>query len=152
MIVDAWDHRISDIAKAISIFIQETEYNISYSDHNTMLTLWSMFNDPDTALLVDYTDTELNGFAIVQRTDEFHEQYFGYLSKFYILPNRRQTRSAFRLMDLVVEWFDYRDCVVSFATATAGIKNDEAFIKLLSRYRYTVSNTGMLIRKQHGKI
>lgn len=151
MIVDTWDHRISDIARACSLFINESNYPIDYSDENTQYTLWSMFSDVDTALLVNYTDDVFNGFAIVQRTDEFHKQYFGYLSKFYILPERRKTRAALLLMQEAVDWFDTK-CVVSFATATAGIGNDEGFIKLCKKFDYTQTQTGMLVRKQYGQI
>lgn len=152
MIVDTWDHRISDIANACRLFIEESDYPIIYSDSNTLSTLWRMFSDPDTGLFVDYTDGKLNGFAITHRVDEFHEQFFGYLSKFYVLPDRRGSRAGFRLMDEVTEWFDFRDCVVSFATATAGIGKDDAFIKLMQRFGYTQTQTGMLIRKQYEQI
>jgi len=152
MIVDAWDYRISDIAKAISTFVKESMYPIEYSEYNTLNTLMSMYNDIDTGLLVDYSDNVFNGFAIVQRTDEFHEQYFGYLSKFYVLPDRRSARAAIRLAEEAVQWFDDKSCVVSFATATAGIGRDEAFIRLMSRVGYAASETGMLTRNQHGKI
>jgi GNAT superfamily N-acetyltransferase len=149
MIVDAWDHRISDVAKACSIFVKESMYPIEYNEYNTLNTLHSMFNDLDTDILVDYSDDVLNGFAIVQRTDEFHTEYFGYLGKFYILPDRRGARAAFRLAGEVVNWFDQKGCVVSFATATAGIGKDDAFIKLLSRFGYTANETGILTRKKH---
>jgi len=150
MIVDTWDYRISDVAKAISTFVSESMYPIVYSEYNTLSTLHSMFNDIDTDILVDYSDDVFNGFAIVQRTDEFHDEYFGYLSKFYILPDRRNARAAFRLANEVVQWFDHKECVVSFATATAGIGRDDAFVKLLSRFGYAVNPTGILIRKQNG--
>lgn len=149
MIVDAWDHRISDVAKAISTFVKESMYPIEYSEYNTLHTLMSMYNDLNTDILVDYSDGVLNGFAIVQRTDEFHNEYFGYLSKFYILPDRRGARAAFRLAGECVRWFDEKGCVVSFATATAGIGKDDVFIKLFSRFGYTANETGILTRKQH---
>lgn len=152
MKVDAWDSRISDIAKACNIFINESDYPIKYSDTNTTETLWLMFNDFDTGLLVDYTEDTFNGFSIVSKTNEFHEEYFGYLNKFYVLPNRRNTRAAFKLIAEAVKWFDDNECVVSFATATAGIGNDKAFIKLLTKFGYTVTTTGILTRKRYGKI
>ena len=152
MIVDSWDYRISDIAKACRTFVNESIYPIEYSEYNTMNTLLGMYEDLDTGLLVDYSDNVFNGFAIVQRTDEFHTQYFGYLSKFYILPDRRGAKAAFRLMQEAVEWFDAKQCVVSFATATAGIGRDGPFIKLISRFGYTATETGILIRNQHGKV
>lgn len=150
MIVENWDHRISDIAKAISTFIEESEYPIKYSQYNTLTTLQNTVTDIDSDILVDYTDNVLNGFAVVQRTDEYHEEYFGYLNKFYILADKRTTRAPFRLIGEVTKWFDDQNCVQSFATATAGIGKDNAFIKLMSRFGYTATPTGMLIRKQHG--
>lgn len=150
MIVENWDHRISDIAKAISTFIEESDYPIQYSQHNTLMTLQNIVTDIDSDIVVDYTNDVLNGFAIVQRTDEYHEEYFGYLNKFYILPEKRITRAPFRLLGECIKWFDKQDCVVSFATATAGIGKDDAFIKLMSRFGYAPTSTGMLTRKQHG--
>lgn len=149
MLVDNWDYRISDIARACSIFISESMYPIEYSSENTLSTLWAMYNDPDTELLVDYTGDKFNGFAIVQRTNEFHKQFFGYLGKFYILPERRLSRGAYRLIGEATRWFDQQECVVSFATATAGIGRDDSFVKLLTRFGYAINETGILTRKQH---
>lgn len=152
MIVTSWDYRISDIANACKKFIEETEYPITYSEENTLRTLRGMLNHTDTELIVDYSGDTFNGYAVVQVTDEFHNELFGYLSKFYVLPERRHTRAALRLMQEAVNWFDFRQCVCSFATATAGIGRDNTFIKLLSRFGYTITTTGMLIRKQYVKI
>lgn len=148
MIVDTWDHRISDIAKAISTFVKESVYPIQYNEENTLNTLYIIHNDIDTDIIVDYTDNILNGFCIVQRTDEYHTEYFGYMNKFFVLPSKRTTRVPFRLLGEAVKWFDTKGCVVSFATATAGIGKDAAFIKLLSRFDYETTPTGILIRKQ----
>lgn len=152
MKVEHWTITISDIAHGIHTFIEETDYPIKYNAENTSRTLWSMYNDPDTALLCDYSEDVFNGFSIIQKTNEFHNEYFGYLSKFYIMPSRRKSRAVFRLMQEAVDWFDENNCVQSFATATAGVGKDESFIKLLRKFGYVQTTTGMLIRKQYGKI
>ena len=150
MILDKWDHRVHDLIKAGETFASESSYGIKFSPQNTLNTLWQMFNDPDTTILLDYSDDILNGFAIVQRTNEFHEEYFGYLSKFYVMPDRRRvTRAGKNLTKLAVDWFDSNECYISFATATAEIGRDPAFCRLLSLYGYIATGTGVLIRKRH---
>lgn len=148
MIVSNWDYTIADIAKACKLFIEESGYNLKYNSDNTTRTLWSMYTDPDTDMFVYYVDDSIAGFAIVQKTDEFHTEHFGYINKFYILPEYRRTKAAVKLMEEVTQWFD-KYCVVSFATATANIGKDTVFKKLMHKYGYIQNETGILIRNKH---
>lgn len=149
MIVDTWNYIIHDLCIAIDKFISESSYNIVYNNTNTLETLYSLLNDPDSDIIVDYSDGTLAGFAIVQRTNEFHSEYFGYLSKFYIMPEKRRTRSAFRVMDEVIDWFDARDCVVSFVSITGGVGADASFSRLMGKHGYKDNGSGMMIRNQY---
>ena len=147
MIVDAWDSRITDIANAGKLFIEESEYPLTYSHVNTLDALWNAFNDPDTALLVDYSENIFNGFAVVQRTDECHKEYLGYINKLYVIPDRRHTSAGKRLVELATEWFDNRACILSFANSMAMIGRDAGFIRLMKGFNYKETSSGTLIRK-----
>lgn len=151
-IVDAWDYRITDIAKAGKVFIEESAYNLTYSEQNTLNALYAAFLDTDAALLVDYTDDVINGFAHVQRMNEGHVEYLGYLNKFYVLPDRRHTRAGVRLVELACEWFDNKDCEMSFANAMARIGRDAAFIRLMKLFGYEETNGGTLIRRINNNV
>lgn len=147
MIVKDWDHKIIDAALAASAFIKESNYNILYNERNTINSFYNIIEAEDADLILDYTESTLNGLAIVQRTNEFHSEYFGYLNKFYVLPDRRSTRAAFRLMQECVDWFDTMQCKYVFTSATGGINRDKAFIKLCLKYGFTQDDSGILIRK-----
>ena len=147
MILPEWDTRIYDVVDACSKFCDEADYPLTFSRTNTLFSLYYVFKDPNAAIIVDYTEDVLNGFAILQRTNEAHEEYLGYINKFYVVPSRRHTRAAYRLMDVIVEWFDNKECILSFANSMARIGKDRAFIKLLSRFNYEATDTGTFIRK-----
>lgn len=150
MIVDKWDNTILDVVNLAESFLNESNYPITFNTDNTVNYLYGIYLNPESDLIVVYTsDNKLAGAAIVQKVNEFHTEYFGYLSKFYIHPNYRKTKMPFRLMIECVNWFDKHDCIVSFSTATAGIGKDESFIKLANRYGFIQSNTGILTRKKH---
>lgn len=152
MIVTTWDHRITDVCNLAEIFSLESHYNTIYNESNTLNTLYNIIQSGDADLIVDYTDSILNGAAIVSRSNDFHSEYFGYMNKFYILPDRRLTKAPVRLMREVVKWFDENNCDYAFSSATAGINRDKAFIKLCNRYGFVQDDSGILVRKRNGKI
>jgi len=147
-----WDYRIEDIISAGKVFLEESDYPLKYSENNSYRALFNTLHDPDGCILVDYTGDTLNGFAVLQRTDECHHEYIGYLNKFYVLPNRRLTKASIRLMKEVTEWFDKRQCVLSFANAMARVGHDAAFIKLLQKFQYQPTQQGTLIRMNNDTI
>lgn len=146
MIVDDWDYRITDLVEAGKTFMQESKYSLTFSEKNMLEALFCVYIDPDGALIVDYNEDVLTGFAVVQRTNECHKEYIGYLNKFYVMPDKRRTKASIRLMKIVTEWFDNKDCVYSFANAMAMIGHDEAFIKLMKKFDYKETPHGGLIR------
>jgi GNAT superfamily N-acetyltransferase len=150
MIVDKWDYRIIDLLSGLKSFIEESNYPITYNEANSLDWLFRIQQDPDSALIVNYREDKFSGFAIVTRETEAHTEFFGYLVKFYVMPSARGTGVSRAIVREMVDWFDTHDCVVSFATATAGIEQDKLFVNLLQKFQY-VNLGGNLIRNQHGK-
>lgn len=147
MIIQTWDSNIANVITCIKEFVEETNYPIEFNQQNTLNTLWAMYQDPETEIIVDYTDNgECTGFVIVQKTNEFHTEYFGYVSKFYVRKQYRQTRASYRLAQEMVDWFD-EHCTVAFATDTANIHNRDSFSKLLTKFGFSPNQTGTLIRQ-----
>lgn len=149
MRVTEWDFIIIDILNALQIWEKETEYPVTYNQSGAQEYLWLLVNDPDTAIFVNYDEDTLRGFAIASRDKEFQNEYFGYLTKLYVLPEGRGTSAARELMQEIVDWFDESQCIASFAVPTAGIGQDRAYVNLLRKYNYNPTGE-TLIRKRHG--
>ena len=93
--------------------------------------------------------SRLAGIAIVATDDHFIAEPIGYLIKFYVSPDARGSGAARALIGACVDWFDDRHCVDAWATATAGIGQDDAFINLLGKVGF--SPVGPTLRRlQHG--
>ena len=142
-----WDSRVSDFLKLAEAFIAETQYPITYNKQNSTEYLWRLINDPDAAVFVHYEGDEMAGLMICSRSNEFQNEYFGYVSKMYVLPKFRGTRTGRALLEDACEWFDLWDCTTSFATATAAIGQDKLYINLLRKFGYVPHGT-VLIRQR----
>lgn len=142
-----WDARVSDFLKLAEAFISETQYPITYSEKNSIDYLYRLILDPDSAVFVQYEQGEMSGLIICSREKEFQNEYFGYVSKMYVLPKFRGTRTGRALLEDACEWFDLMDCALSFATATAAIGQDKLYINLLSKFGYVPHGT-VLIRQR----
>jgi len=147
MRLDAWDFRVSDVLTVAKTFIQESQHPVTYSPEG-LAYVWRVFNDPNSAILLNYQNDEIAGVAIVTRSTDFCAEYMGYLIKFYIMPSGRKTRAARELMQEVVQWFDTNECVTSFGSAAAGIGQDQAYINLLSKFGYKELGRAMVREKQ----
>lgn len=142
-----WDARVHDFLKVVEAFINESEYPITYSGKNSTEYTWALLNDPDTGVFVQYQDDKIAGMLICHRANEFHNEYFGYISKMYVMPEFRGTRTGRALLEDACEWFDLTECVLSFATATAGIGQDKLYINLLGKFGFKLHG-GVLIRQR----
>lgn len=142
-----WDTRVQDFLKLAEAFISETQYPITYSERNSLDYLYDLINDPDSAIFVHYEGASMAGLIICSRSREFQNEYFGYVSKMYVLPEFRGTRTGRALLEDACEWFDLWDCKLSFATATAAIGQDKLYINLLGKYGYIPHGT-VLIRQR----
>jgi hypothetical protein len=152
MRVTEWDYRIADVLRGLDTLGTETRLPVTYNPITAQEYLWVLFNDPDTAIFAEYHKDIFTGFAIVSKDKEFQNEYFGFLSKFYVMPKgRRVTPTGRQMMKDVTQWFDENDCVISFATATAAVGEDNMFVNLCKKYGYKHIGTA-LIRKQYEQI
>jgi len=143
-----WDARVHEFLELAEAFISETQYPITYSKQNSTDYLYSLINDPDSAVFVQYAQNEMAGLMICSRSKEFQNEYFGYVSKMYVLPKFRGTGIGRALLEDACEWFDLMECTLSFATATAAIGQDKLYINLLSKFGYVSHGGTVLIRQR----
>ncbi len=152
MIVDKWDYRITDICKSAELFINESSYPISYSEENSKEYLWALYNQPDIAIMAKYVGDIFCGWAIIAKEKEFHNEFFGYFMKFYVMPNARGTMVAREMIEEITNWFDKNKCVLSFATPTANIGQNKTFINLLKKFDYVYDGYSLTRKLQDVKI
>jgi len=141
-----WEYRVSELLELVKRFNDETSYPITYSCSSATDYVWRLVNDPLTAIFLHYEGRALAGCIIVHADKEFSNEYFGYISKMYVLPEYRGTKTARSLLKEACDWFDERECVLSFATATAGVGKDRLYINLLGKFGFAVQGM-VLIRK-----
>lgn len=142
------DNTIRDLLVVAEEFALESNQPVNYSEYNSTRYFTGILNDPSTDIISVTVDDDLAGVALVGYEADFHVERFGYLIKFYVCPKYRGTKVGRLLTNEVSEWFDSNDCVKSFATATAGIQADQAFINLLGKYGFLPEGT-VLIRNRH---
>ena len=130
-------------------FTAESALPYAFSRDAANRTFWHYVHADESEVLLVETVESLAGGAIVAADRDFTEQPFGYLIKFYVLPYHRRTRAARTLIRACVDWFDGRDCADAWATATAGIGEDAAFVALLRKAGFAAVGP-MLRRLCHG--
>lgn len=141
-----WDYRVTELLSLVERFNEETQYPIKYSSKNSTETIWNLINDPQGAIFLHYENDKLAGVIIVHCAAEFSHEFFGYISKMYVLPEFRGTRTGRALLAEACEWFDQKKCILSFATATAGVGQDKLYCNLLGKFGF-VPQGMVLIRK-----
>lgn len=145
MIVNDAEH-IEDFLIGVQTFISETSYPIQYNEGNAYKHTLYLLCDPSTSIILNYQDEVFAGFAIVGLDYEFQDKPFGYVSKFYVMPDARGTTAGRELVEEMVDWFDMNQCVCSFATSTANIGQDKLYINLMAKFGFQLSGT-VLMRK-----
>ena len=141
-----WDYRITEFLELAKRFNEETGYPVTYSYDNAKNYVWRLVNDKCTAIFVHYEEGKLAGSIIVHYDNEFSNEFFGYVGKMYVLPEYRGTWTGRALLQEACDWFDDNKCILSFATATAGIGQDKLFTNLLGKFGFAPQG-GILIRK-----
>ena len=131
--VEADVHQLCEIART---FIEESDHGWIYSREVSQDTWRRYIEHDEMVVLMADQDGVLAGGAVVAHDRDFTLNRIGYLVKFYVLPAFRKTRAAVLIAKACAEWFDAHKCWASFATATAGIGADEAFVKLMQRQGY----------------
>ncbi len=117
-------------------FVAESALGYRFDPSRAEQAFWLHMVEPSADVLVIEGDSGLAGFAIVATDDHFTAEPVGYLVKFYIRPEARGSDAGRTLTAACVDWFDGRACVDAWATATAGIGQDGAFINLLGKFGF----------------
>lgn len=137
-----WDYHVSSFLEALEVYINEIPYPITYSEKEATAYTWQLLNHPDSAIIVHLEDDKVVGGAVVMRNKEFYNEYFGYMTKFYVLPEWRGTHVARKVMKEVTDWFDENQCVVSFCTPS-GVAHDKVFSNLVTKFGYRPSGPSL---------
>lgn len=117
-------------------FTAESDHGWTLHEKIAASTLRAAIESDDADVLIPFLDGEPAGLAVVACGRDYVAERIGYLEKFYIRRRARGTPVARTLMDEVARWFDAHWCWASFATATAGVGADAAFVNLARRYGF----------------
>ena len=130
-------------------FVAESALGYRFDPASAERAFWLHMVEPSADVLLVDGDGGVAALAIVATDDHFTAEPIGYLVKFYVMPDARGTGVGRALIDACVRWFDERTCVDAWATATAGIGQDRAFVALLGKVGF--SPVGPTLRRlQHG--
>lgn len=152
-VVDKWELAlVEDIRLCAREFARESGYLVNYDPKKIYDRCYGSFFDPNAGIIIAKAeDGEIMGGAFLYAVADWHVEKFGYLEKFFVRSGFRREGVGRVLAKKCAEWFDERECVYSFATATANIGETRQFENLMSKYGY--QSTGpTLARKQHGKV
>ncbi len=149
MHVTEWDYRISDILDAVVHFCNETGYTAEYSSGKALADIWKVYNAPNTAIFCNYRNDKLAAVAFCQLDDLFMVNTFGYIVKFYVMPEARGTTAARELMQEITDWFDEQGVTDSFSTATANIGLNKHYVNLLRKFGYTECGVALHRKNTH---
>lgn len=126
-------------------FVAESAYGYTFSAENTERAFRFYIEDPYSAVVV--TDDCLAGW-IAFVAHEYIQEPVCYVAKFYIHPDIRNAGIANALMAKLTEWADSYGCVDTFATATAGVGADEAYVALCQKHGF--EPVGQTLRRRYG--
>ena len=130
-------------------FVAESALGYRFDAASAERAFWLYLVEPATDVLVVGGASGLAGVAIVATDDHFIAEPTGYLIKFYVLPDARGTGAGRALIGACADWFDDRRCIDAWATATAGIGQDPAFVALMGKAGF--SPVGPTLRRlRHG--
>lgn len=137
-VLQEWDENVIQGLIELTVkFCSESDYEWPVSVKNTRKTFWQLMHADEWEVIYWESDGIIKGAATVCKTNEFHENYIGYIHKFYVAPEYRKSKVGLGLMIRCARWFDDNNCSLSFVTLTANIGRDAAFKKLLQRFGYT---------------
>lgn len=141
MLLNSWDSRAYDVLELLIEFGKESNVNYYTGTHQqedkAFNDIWRIYNDPDSAILLEYQDDRPAGFAIVFCDKLFTDAHgIGIVGKFYIRKECRRTHAGRNLCEQVTQWFDSVGVQDSFVTSTAGINENKQFENLFRKYGY----------------
>lgn len=126
-----------EFQEVVKTFMEEMEWPLVYNAALTTQTYANYLNDPDSEFIVERVDGKVAGIGIVTLDFFSHSQPFGYIVKFYVMPEHRGSIVAGKLMRRMTQWFDQRGTVADFATPLAKIGDNDKALNLLRKFGYT---------------
>ena len=151
--IDAREAVANDLAQLVALaraFVAESDYGWTFSELLARHAFETRFADKRSAILVTDDAAGISGGVMVAHDREFHTQRIGYIEKLYVYPRARGTRAGRALIEAADLWF--RDHLVwsAFATATAGVGQDQRFVNLLGKVGFRQIGPTLLRDYAHG--
>lgn len=128
-------------------FLAETRLGWRFDRERAWATLWAALERPDAAMLVvemrlpalGQPKRSIVGAAIVGWESDWTVDRIGYVMKFYVAPAARGTPAARTLARAMVETLDAAGCRETWATATAAVGADQAFVNLFHKVGFATT-------------
>lgn len=125
-VADEFD--ISELVTIAARFVGEIRRGMTFNAGGAAATLAYYLDATHADVLIAEIDGMPCGSAIVCYDDDFHDERIGHLVKLYVLPERRNAGVGRALVRDAADWFDAKNCVVSYAAPMADIGEDGLFI------------------------
>jgi len=136
---DLTEGDISQLYALVESFCDLSSHDVTPCRVATESALWHYVLSAQSDIVVGYRDDKIVGAGVVSCADEFHKERFGYISKFFVLPEYRQPRLIVLLMQRCMEWFDDRDCYKVFSSVTGAKESDGGYFRLLESFGFELS-------------
>lgn len=147
---ELFDEFYDDLFNLSKTYAEETQYGINFSVIKGHEFLFNAVHNLDTGLFINIIDSVVTGAVIVHRKQEFTKEYFGFILKFYVMPEYRGTSTARSLMTEAMQWFDKNQVVYSYIAPAGMIGQDKLFINLLKKFKYEQGNPTYIRKGNYG--
>ncbi len=139
---------LHDLVHMAAYFTAESAWGVTFNAEKARAHLRLYLMTPGFDVLIAKDGGKLVGGAMVAVAHEFQKQPFGYVGKFYLMPEARSMTIANLLINAMKEWFAAYDVSHIFVTATAGLTEREqrAFILLMKRAKFKESGPVMWLK------
>mgnify|MGYP003144476213 CR=1 FL=1 len=126
---------VPELVEMAETFIEESAYEIEFDVTNSAYHYMNYILSPGGDVLVAKQDGAMVGGVMVASSTEFQKKPFGYVGKFYVIPEARRGTASRSLIAAMLDWFTLQDVSHVFVTATAGLeeRDQRAFILLMKR-------------------
>ena len=113
----------------------DSNYALPFDVDNALAYTWACMRSEGCATVVALLGDKIIGLVSMAVSLEYHEKPFGYMTKFWVLPEGKGTDASRQLMAALVEWASEHECTHIFATATAGLdpESQQLFINLVKK-------------------
>lgn len=146
---------IAELCLITREFIEESYWGFTYDEEVVFNQLLNYIIDDNSDVYITRIDGVIAGGAILIAAQDLCTEKLGYIHKFYIRPQYRKTLAARFLSQKCAEWFDEKNCFVSFSTDTGNIYDTPlicVFQNLMGKCGYVASGATLYRnRGNHGQ-